>query len=227
MGNKMVETIAKMTTSARELRPDLLLMNFTTVNAFLVGGVGKESEWVLVDTGLENSADFILQCVEKRFGASSRPRAIILTHGHFVHVGSVIKLAEHWDVPVYIHELEMPYVIDISFRAVALPSDGTCPGMPGWKWIHTPGHTDGHVSLFRAKDRTLLVGDAFTLTKHESLTDWAAAENSVRLLRDVHAALAIPSHGEPLGGAEFSQSLDMLIQNFGPIAKPNQGRFIP
>lgn len=274
MGNKMVEAVAKMTTSARELRPDLLLMNFTIVNACLVGGLGEDSEWVLVDTGLENSADFILQCAEKRFGASSRPHAIILTHGHFDHVGSVIKLAEHWDVPVYIHELEMPYVtgqrdypladstvdkgmvaklsptfphtsIDISFRAVALPNDGTCPGMPGWKWIHTPGHTDGHVSLFRAKDRTLLVGDAFTLTKQESLrsvitheqkisgppkyltTDWAAAENSVRLLRDVHAALAIPSHGEPLGGAEFSQSLDMLIQNFDSIAKPNQGRFVP
>lgn len=100
-------------------------------------------------------------------------------------VGSVKKLSELWDVPVYIHQMEMPYVtgkkdypvadpsvdegmvakmspafphtsIDISFHAVALPNDGSVPGMPGWKWIHTPGHTEGHVSLFREKDNVLI-----------------------------------------------------------------------
>ncbi len=63
-----------------------------------------------MDTGLENSGNFIIKAAEERFGTESRPEAIILTHGHFDHVGSVIQLSQHWDVPVYIHELEIPYI---------------------------------------------------------------------------------------------------------------------
>lgn len=274
MGNKMVEMMSAMNTLSLEVTPDILVMNFTIVNACLVGNPGKNTDkWVVVDTGLENSADFILQCVEKRFGKNSKPQAIILTHGHFDHVGSVIKLSELWDVPVYIHELEMPYVtgekdypaadptvdegmvaklsptfphtsIDIGFRAVALPNDGSLPGMPGWKWIHTPGHTEGHISLFREKDRVLIAGDAFSTTKQESLmsvmthneeisgppkyltTDWKAAENSVRTLMNLKPSLAIASHGESMKGDELTKHLEFLVNNFDTIAKPEKGRFV-
>lgn len=264
MGNKIVEGMSAMVTSSQEVSSDILVVNFIIVNAFLVG---HSDEWVLVDTGLENSADFILQSVENRFGKNSRPQAIILTHGHFDHVGSVIKLSTLWDVPVYIHQLEMPYVtgkkdypvadptvdegmvakmsptfphtsIDIGSRAAALPDDGSVPGMPDWKWIHTPGHTEGHISLFREKDHVLIVGDAFTTTKQESLlsvithheqiggppkyltTDWEASESSIRHLRDLKPSLAIPSHGESMEGEELVRHLDMLVDNFSKIAIP-------
>jgi glyoxylase-like metal-dependent hydrolase (beta-lactamase superfamily II) len=274
MGNKLVEMLSSMSTSSKEVLPDILLMNFTVVTACLVGDPNdKTGKWVLVDAGLENSEDFILQCVENRFGKGSKPQAIILTHGHFDHVGSVIKLSQLWDVPVYIHKLEMPYVtgkkdypvadptvdegmiaklsptfphtsIDLGFRAVALPDDGSVPGMPGWKWVHTPGHTEGHVSLFREKDSVLIVADAFCTTKQESLlsvmthneqisgppkyltTDWRKAEESVRRLMELKPSLAIPSHGEPLGGEELTRHLEMLVNHFDEIAKPDQGRFV-
>ncbi len=274
MGNKIVEGLSAMNTSSQEILPDILLMNFTVVNACLVGNPGdKTNDWVLVDAGLENSADFILKCVNKRFGKDSRPQAIILTHGHFDHVGSVIKLSELWDDPVYIHQLELPYVtgkkyypagdpsvdkglvaklsptfphksIDIGFRAVALPDDGSVPGMPGWKWIHTPGHSEGHICLFRENDRVLIAADAFSTTKQESLlsvathreqisgppkyltTDWKAAENSVRHLRDLRPSLVITSHGEPMKGNKLTKHLEMLVENFNEIAKPEQGRFV-
>jgi glyoxylase-like metal-dependent hydrolase (beta-lactamase superfamily II) len=274
MGNKLVEGLSAMTTSSQEVIPDILVMNFTIVTACLIGYPdNKTDKWVLVDTGLENSADFILQSAEKRFGKNSRPEAIILTHGHFDHVGSVIRLSKLWDVPVYIHQLEMPYItgkkdypiadptvdegmvakmsqtfphtsIDISFHAVALPADGNVPGMPEWKWMHTPGHSEGHVSLFREKDHVLIVGDAFCTTKQESLlsvithheqisgppkyltTDWNASENSVRHLRDLRPSLAIPSHGEPMKGEELMKHLEMLVKDFDKIAKPKQGHFV-
>lgn len=263
-----------MTTSSQEIKSDILVMNFTVVTACLVGTPRKNSnEWVLVDTGLENSGDYILKCVIERFGENSRPKAIILTHGHFDHVGSVIKLSELWNVPVYIHKLEMPYIsgkkdypladptvdegmvakmspsfphrrIDISFRAVELPSDGSVPGMPGWRWIHTPGHTEGHVSLFREKDRVLIVGDAFTTTKQESLlsvvtqrekisgppkyltTDWKAAEDSIKRLKDLNPLVVIPSHGKPMKGEDVTKHLEMLVNHFDEIAKPQQGKFV-
>lgn len=68
-----------MKTSSYEVLPDILFMSFTIVNAFLIGNPGdKKDGWVLVDTGLENSAGFIIQSAEKRFHESSKPRAIIL-----------------------------------------------------------------------------------------------------------------------------------------------------
>lgn len=271
MGNKLVEGLSAMTTSTLQVREDILVLQFTIVTACIVND--SNNKWVLVDTGLENSADFILESAEKKFGKGSRPQAIILTHGHFDHVGSVIKLAEHWDVPVYIHKLELPYVtgkrdypladptvdegmvakmsptfphtsIDLGYRAVELPTDGSVPGMPGWKWIHTPGHTEGHVSLFRESDRVLIVGDAFSTVKQESLinvitqrehisgppkyltTDWTATEKSVKRLSELKPRLAIPSHGQPMEGEELIKHLELLNNHFEEIAKPEQGKFV-
>jgi len=133
--------------------------------------------------------------------------------------------------------------IDLGYRVAALPPDGTVPGMPGWKWIHTPGHTEGHVSLFREKDRVLIAGDAFSTVKQESLlsvtqseqisgppayltTDWHAAEDSVKRLRNLKPSLVIPSHGLPMKGEELTRHLDMLARHFEEIAVPEQGRFV-
>ena len=41
---------------------------------------------------------------------TARPQAIILTHGHFDHTGAVEELLKNWDVPVYAHPREMPYL---------------------------------------------------------------------------------------------------------------------
>ena len=87
--------------------------------------------------------------------------------------------------------------IDLGDRVHALPADSSVPGMPGWRWIHTPGHSPGHISLVRDADRTVITGDAFVTTKQESLRaimqqrqemhgppmyftpDWDAARESV------------------------------------------------
>ena len=92
--------------------------------------------------------------------------------------------------------------IDISDWLAFLPEDGSVPAMPGWRWIHTPGHTPGHVSLWRERDRTLIVGDAFVTTNQESIyavltqaetlrgppafmtSDWDTARHSVEILGD-------------------------------------------
>ena len=118
----------------------------------------------------------IRSAAQTRFGGTGRPSAIVLTHGHFDHVGPLETLAKEWDVPLYAHKLEHPYLngtesypppdptvggglmsllsplyrrktVDVSERLRLLPDDGSVPGMAGWRWLHTPGHTPGHVSL--------------------------------------------------------------------------------
>ena len=107
MGNKIVELLSALTTKAIEISSDILLLDFTVVNACLIGREIPD-DFVLVDTGLENSGKFILKVIKKRF-SKEIPNAIILTHGHFDHVGSVIEFAKRWDFEVYVHKLEIPY----------------------------------------------------------------------------------------------------------------------
>ncbi len=177
----------------------------------VAGGVGRlctvfvnlyavdlpDGSWVLVDTGIPGFAWYVRKAVESRY--VTKPRAIVLTHGHFDHAGNAKELAEAWDLPIYAHKLELPYLTaksdyapqdptpggaicflsrffptsgtNLGSRVRPLPDDGSIPPMPGWKWVHTPGHSQGHVSLFREADSTLLAGDAIATT---DLDAWSA-----------------------------------------------------
>ncbi|MGE0755563.1 MAG: MBL fold metallo-hydrolase [Pirellulaceae bacterium] len=181
-----------------EIAPGVARLVQPIVNAYFIGVPSTPSRsWVLVDAGLPFTATTIRRAAAQRFGPDSCPAAILLTHGHFDHVGALADLAEQWNVPVYAHELELPYVtgrssypppdptvgggvmsflsrlyprgpVDVGRRALPLPPDRSIPGLPQWRWIPTPGHTPGHVSFFRDADRILLAGDAFVTTRQES-----------------------------------------------------------
>src|SRR5699024_6314002 len=107
------------------------------------------------------------------------------------------ELLEVWQVPVYAHELELPFLtgeksypepdstveggllakispmypndpINIGSAVQALPENEEVPGLKGWRWIHTPGHSPGQVSLFRESDGVLIAGDAFITVRQDS-----------------------------------------------------------
>jgi glyoxylase-like metal-dependent hydrolase (beta-lactamase superfamily II) len=178
--------------------PGVLSLRTLFVNVIMVStGEDNPGHWVLVDTGLKGFAGSIKRVAEENFGEGKAPEAILLTHGHFDHRGNLKELLEIWDVPVYAHPLEMPYLtgvssyppadptvggglmslmswmypqgpIDLDGRIKPLPADGHIPFLEDWKWLHTPGHAPGHVSFWREYDRTLIAGDAFVTTKMES-----------------------------------------------------------
>lgn len=255
-----------------EVLPDLYNHTVQIVNFQLVGHP-ETKDFVLIDAGMPNSADEIIGATEERFGSDARPKAIILTHGHFDHIGAVIELVKYWEVPVYAHELEMPFLtgkmsypepdptveggmvakmspmfpiepINLGDRVEQLPTDGTIPYMPGFKWIHTPGHTPGHVSFFRESDRTLIAGDAFVTVKQEYLykvltqeqeisgppryltTDWKAAKESVMKLEALKPSVAVTGHGLPMAGDLLSESLERLVREFDTIALPDYGKYV-
>jgi glyoxylase-like metal-dependent hydrolase (beta-lactamase superfamily II) len=163
----------------------------------------SDRRWTLIDAGVPYSATLIRNWAEKHF--SEPPVAIVLTHGHFDHVSAAREVADHWDVPIYAHPLEAPYLtgekeypppntgagggmmsllsplyprgpVNLSSRLRLLDSEEDIEVLPGWQIIHTPGHTPGHISFFRESDRTLIAGDAFCTTKPESFFDAAVAQ---------------------------------------------------
>jgi glyoxylase-like metal-dependent hydrolase (beta-lactamase superfamily II) len=255
-----------------EVRPDVYSYTIQIVNLGLIGDPAS-GEYVLVDTGMPQSVDDVDKAITKRFGSLRPPRAIILTHGHFDHVGAVIDLVERWHTPVYAHALEMPFLtgqgafpkpdssveggllakvafiyprepIDLGSHVQPLPADGSVPGLPEWRWIHTPGHSPGHVSLFRESDRTEVAGDAYITVKQDSLykvliqepevngppvyltPDWDTAWDSVRTLAALRPEAALTGHGLPLYGESLRSSLDDLARNFDKFAIPGHGRYV-
>ncbi len=229
--------------------------------------VGTASRWVLVDTGLPGFAGSIRRRTEQRFG-KSRPEAIILTHGHWDHAGSALELAKGWDVPVYAHPLEWPYLTgksdyapkdpavggmialmarffpssgyDLGEHVKPLPEYGAVPGMPEWRWIHTPGHTHGHVSLFRERDGVLLAGDAITTVNQDRAytmimrtpefyrppapftVDWIEAEKSIIALATLRPRVVGAGHGWPIQGPHTAEQFAQFARTFH---RPRRGRY--
>jgi glyoxylase-like metal-dependent hydrolase (beta-lactamase superfamily II) len=239
------------------------------VNVFAVKG---PRGWTLVDAGLRGSAARITHWAQEHVSRDP-PEAIVLTHAHFDHIGALEALREEWEVPVYVHRDELPYVtggraypppdpsvgggmmarmstlyprgpIRLEDEPRELPADGSIPFLPNWRWIHTPGHSAGHVSLFRESDRTLIVGDAFCTTKQESFfavasqrpelhgppayftTDWNAARASVQRLAALRPAIIAPGHGQPMAGGETTEALHELAVRFDEVARPAHGRYV-
>lgn len=194
---KRIPATSKQSGKGIEVLPDLYMFTVQIVNLFFIG-YPKTNKFVLVDAGTPNKSEEIIKAVAERFGPTGRPEAIILTHGHFDHVGSVIELVQKWNVPVYAHKLELPYLtgeksypkpdftvqgglvakmsplfpttpIDLGSHITALPPNNEVPYLPDFKWIHVPGHSPGQIALFREKDRTLIAADAFVTVKQENL----------------------------------------------------------
>jgi glyoxylase-like metal-dependent hydrolase (beta-lactamase superfamily II) len=249
----------------------LLRLDHGLVNSYFLSAEDSE-KWVVLDTGKSSCRNLILETARTQFGTGNRPEAILLTHGHMDHSGSALALATHWNVPVYAHPAEMPFLTGKSdyppFDALVgggafvfvskfmsrkgqnlrhwireLPPEGAIPGLENWKWIHTPGHTPGHISVYSKADRLLMAGDAFCTTNHESLTsmlftkskeihrppatstmNWQAAAESVRRLAALQPKLAAAGHGLPMSGPELQSGLANLARDFEKEI-PEQGRY--
>lgn len=140
---------------------------------------------------------------------------ILLTHGHFDHVGEVRALSETLGVPVLIHShdaalLERPMAMFASLDVVVdglratrfLSDEENVPcGSLNLRVLHVPGHTPGHVALYEQTEGVLFSGDVLF---HSSIGrtdlpggDYEALMRSIteRLLTLPDETVVYPGHG--------------------------------
>ena len=108
--------------------------------------LSNNTEAVVIDPGYE--PDIILDALE-----SKNLKAILLTHGHFDHVGAVKELVAETGCKVYIHaaDLSLPPMItagQLYYTHTYAEGDTVSP-IEGAQIavLHTPGHTPGSVCL--------------------------------------------------------------------------------
>ena len=100
----------------------------------------------------------------------------------------------------------------------ALDPEQHVPGLAEWAILKTPGHTPGHISLYRAGDGVAITGDALNtidVNSPRSLIrgerrlagppwytswDWQRAMASARAVATLAPRLVCPGHGAPLSG---------------------------
>lgn len=195
------------------------------INCFLLGDV-------LVDAGIRSSGPKLLAAVQDRPLA-----AHVLTHAHADHQGATHQICMQRDIPLWCHAAEKDAVEAGRVTDSLKHPDGWLarfqqrriagPGHPvartlaegdavaDFEVVETPGHTKGHISLWRAADGLLIAGDA-AVGMHLITTiprlglpfamaswDMDQVRQSIRKLAALSPTCVAFGHGPKVSGADF------------------------
>ena len=158
----------------------------------------NDGHCVIIDAGY--APETILRFLE---GHDLTADAILLTHGHFDHVGAVRDLAAELACPVYLHESELsmpPMMTAGPLYYTHTYGEGDHLTFAGIRFrvLHTPGHTPGSVCL-RAEEH-LFSGDTLFAGSCGRTDfpggDWATIRKSLLRLAGIGENLFVhPGHG--------------------------------
>lgn len=205
----------------------------------------SDIEIVLVDCGTPGSLPKIKEAAQAQNVNLDNLTKVVITHHDMDHIGSLAELKRAYpEVQILADAKERPYINGekeslkmkklqekYSIEAVRqmysafepVDIDGTLHDHEIFPWcgdveiVSTPGHTDGHISLYLHEFKTLIAGDALFLQDGELLIslpmftlDAEQAKQSVRKLLDYDIEKIICYHGGVYEG-DIKKALKKLL----------------
>ena len=179
---------------------------------------------ILIDTGLPRNDKKITKYIEGLGRKPTDVSTIVLTHFHIDHVGSAKKMKELTNAKVAVHELDADYVAgkkappkpkNLMFKALssvfkAAPVEPELLLKDNDKVgrlivIHTPGHSEGSISLLDAERKVMFAGDAIrfmngkiTGSPEQFTLDMDKEKDSIRKISTFDFDILLSGHGQPL-----------------------------
>ena len=162
-----------------------------------------------------DSPNAIIDCVSR---LQINVKALLLTHGHFDHIGATNELRKYYNVKVYAHEAEEKLTREPMLNLSAQFGEGNsvefdCPLRDGEvlevagfkvKVIHTPGHTEGSCCYLVSDDEKdrLFSGDTIFYHSH-GRTDFPTGSGGAIIRSIIDKLLVLdgdievfPGHGD-------------------------------
>ncbi|MGD0644042.1 MAG: MBL fold metallo-hydrolase [Candidatus Bathyarchaeia archaeon] len=179
---------------------------------------------ILIDTGLPRSHKKIIKYIETLGRKPTDVSVIVLTHFHIDHVGSAKKMKELTNAKLAVHELDADFVAgkkaplkpkNLMFKALSsiIKADSVEPDLLLKEndevgrliVIHTPGHSEGSISLLDNERKVMFVGDAVRFVDGkiegppEGFTlDSEKAKESIGRISTFNFDILLSGHGQPL-----------------------------
>lgn len=194
-----------------KLQVETLVLGTIMTNCYLA--MNRETkELLIVDPADE--ADRIIQRIGE---LQAKPAAILLTHGHFDHIGAVDALREQYGIPACALDEERQVLEQtmlnlsamqgrrLSVKADRFFHDGETVALAGFsiRVLHTPGHTAGGACYYIESERVLFSGDTL-FCGSVGRTDFPTGSMS-ELHDSIHSklfalpdeTLVLPGHDDP------------------------------
>ena len=170
-----------------------------STNCYLIEDENSKA-CLIVDPGDE--AEAIIKLIEKH---QLKPTAIVITHGHWDHVGANLTLKERYHLSIMMNRADLAGIKMTDSPAPdqdLIEGDKIKVGGISFQVLQTPGHSPGGIALYSKEEKVIFTGDTlFKETYGRVDLPGSSPEAMVfslkKLLALPHETKVYPGHGRP------------------------------